>query len=220
MSDGNDSKSGKTRKNVPDRIRSFGRHLLTPNFGRKSRSPSPTASGRKTLSVVATASGVQAPSSKSTPPAASLSAPGHTFAGSTVASSTGPATSPTSSAATGQSAATLPTLAQTPSAPTTLPQTLSPLEIRQHTADLLKERLTPEEVERIKWDETTPEQARAVVEGVQKSLEGKPKHTGKMYKTLQYINKYSTIIDVAIQHQPCITALVWAGMRTVIQVGD
>jgi hypothetical protein len=73
-------------------------------------------------------------------------------------------------------------------------------------------------MEKIKWDETTPDQAKAVVEGVQKSLEGKPDHTGKMYKTLQYINKYSTIIDVAIQHQPCITALVWAGMRTVIQV--
>ena len=29
---------------------------------------------------------------------------------------------------------------------------------------------------------------------------------------------YAKIIDVAIQHQPCITALVWAGVRTVIQV--
>ena len=107
-----------------------------------------------------------------------------------------------------------------PTPPTTLPHTLSPLEIRQRTADLLKDRLTPEEVEKINWDDTTPEQAKAVVEEVQKSLEGKPEHTGKMYKTLQYINKYATIIDVAIQHQPCITALVWAGMRTVIQVGD
>ena len=221
MSDGNDSKSGKTRKNVPDRILNFGRHLLTPNFGRKSKSRSPTASstsGKKTLPVTATASLVQAPSGRSAPPAAGLSAPGRTFAGSTDSSSTGPATS-SSSVATRQPATTLLTLAQTPAA-TTLPQTLSPLEIRQRTADLLKVRLTPEEVERIKWDETTPEQARAVVEGVQKSLEGKPEHTGKMYKTLQYVNKYSTIIDVAIQHQPCITALVWAGMRTVIQVGD
>ena len=96
----------------------------------------------------------------------------------------------------------------------------SPLEIRQRTVNLLKNRLTPEEVEEIEWDETTEEQAKAVIEEVQKSLEGKPEHTGKMYKTLQYINQYSKIIDVAIQHQPCITALVWAGVRTVIQVCD
>ena len=86
--------------------------------------------------------------------------------------------------------------------------------------ELLKERLRPEEVEKIKWDETTPEQAKTVVQEIQNSLEGRPEHTGKMHKTLQYINKYATIVDVAIQHQPCITALVWAGMRTVIQVGD
>ena len=121
------------------------------------------------------------------------------------------------SATTGQPAATLATLAQTPTA-TAIPQTLSPLEIRQRTADLLKIRLTSEEAKKIKWDETTEEQAKAVVEEVQRSLKGKPDHTGKMYKTLQYINQYSKIIDVAIQHQPCITALVWAGMRTVIQV--
>ena len=117
-----------------------------------------------------------------------------------------------------QPAATPPTLAQKHPTPTALPQTLSPLEIRQRTAELLKKRLAPEEVEKIKWGETTEEQAKDVVEKVHKSLEGKPEHTGKMYKTLQYIDMYAKIIDVAIQHQPCITALVWAGVRTVIQV--
>ena len=155
-------------------------------------------------------------------PTARLSAPSHTFTNSTTASPTGTgagsATFPASTATTWQPTATPPASTQTPPTPTALPQTLSPLEIRQRTADLLKERLTPEEVREIKWDETTPEQAKAVVEEVRKSMEGKPGHTGKMYKTLQYINTYSKIIDVAIQHQPCITALVWAGVRTVIQV--
>ena len=101
---------------------------------------------------------------------------------------------------------------------TARPQVLSPFEIRQRTADLLKKRLTPEEVKKIKWGETTEEQAKAVIEEVRWSLKKKPDHTGKIYKTLQYINNYSQIIDVAIQHQPHITALVWAGVRTVIQV--
>ena len=74
-------------------------------------------------------------------------------------------------------------------------------------------------MEKIKWGETSLEQAKAVVEEVHKSLKGMPEYMGTMYKTLQYINKYATIIDVAIQHQPHITALVWAGLRAVIQVG-
>jgi len=95
---------------------------------------------------------------------------------------------------------------------------LSLTEIRERTAELLRKKLRPEEVEKLKWDETTAEQAKEVVNTVKQSMEGKPEHTGKMYKTLQYVNKYCTIIDVAIQHQPQITALVWAGVRTVIQV--
>ena len=203
------------------RIRNVGQHLPNLNSRRrrsKSLSPAPSSSSdRKTPPASCT----QALSAVNTPPTASPSAPSHAFASSTAGSPTraAPATSPTRSATTGQPAIALPTSAQTPTV-TALPQTLSPLEIRQRTADLLKKRLTPEEAEEIKWDETTEEQAKAVVEEVQRSLEGKPDHTGKIYKTLQYINQYSKIIDVAIQHQPCITALVWAGMRTVIQVCD
>ena len=201
------------------KIRNVGQHLPIPSSSRRSKSLSPapsTSSDRKTLP----APRAQALSAANTPPTARPSASSHAFAISTAASPTGaaPVTTPTGSATTGQPAATLPTFAQTPTTSTALPQTLSPLEIRQRTANLLKNRLTQEEAKKIKWDETTEEQAKAVVEEVQRSLEGKPDHTGKMYKTLQYINQYSKIIDVAIQHQPCITALVWAGMRTVIQV--
>lgn len=40
----------------------------------------------------------------------------------------------------------------------------------------------------------------------------------KVNRILQYINKYSRIVDVAIQYQPEITALVWPAIRPLIQV--
>ena len=236
MTNGNNGKSG--RKSMRDwataKVRNIGQHLSIPSSKRKSRSPSPapsSSSSRKPQPEASITPYPQALSTTNTPPITEPRAPDRTLASSAVASPTGAgsAISLASSTTIKQPAAdpptlvqTPPTLVQTPPTPTptltALPQTLSPLEIRQLTAGLLKNRLTPEEVEEIKWDETTEEQAKAVVEEVQKSLEGKPDHTGKMYKTLQYVNQYSKIIDVAIQHQPCITALVWAGVRTVIQV--
>ena len=224
MSNGNDGRSGRTSIRVwaAARVRDIGQYLSIPSSKQRSRSPSPapsSSSGWKPQAEARTPY-PQALPTTNTPPIAGPRVPDHTLASSAIASPTGagPVISPISLTTTKQPAATPPTLAQKHPTPTALPQTLSPLEIRQRTADLLKERLTPEEIEKIKWDETTEEQAKDVVEEVQKSLEGKPEHTGKMYKTLQYINQYSKIIDVAIQHQPCITALVWAGVRTVIQV--
>ena len=35
---------------------------------------------------------------------------------------------------------------------------------------------------------------------------------------LKTMNKYATIVDVAIQHSPEVTALVWAGVRGILQV--
>ena len=200
-------------------IRNFGQRLSISRFRQRSRLPSPapsSSSSKNTSPATSVIPGsTQVLSATNTPPASGSPTPSRTFASSTTAGAAGTShTTPSaSSAASGESTATL-------TIPTTLLQALSPLEIRQRTAELLKDRLKPEELEKIKWDETTPEQAKAVVQEVQKSLEGKPEHTGKMHKTLQYINKYATIVDIAIQHQPCITALVWAGMRTVIQVGD
>ena len=226
MSNTNSSKSGKKRMRdrVVAGVRNFGHRLSIPSFRGRSRSPSPTpssSSGRTGPPDAAVTPRTQALPAANTSPTAGPLAPSYIVTSSTTASltGTGPATFPAIPATTGQPTASLPALTLAPPTPTIRPQTLSPPEIRQRTADLLKKRLTPGEVEKIKWDETTEEQAKAVVEGVQKSLEGKPEHRG-MYKTLQYINKYAAIIDVAIQHQPCITALVWAGMRAVIQVGD
>jgi len=213
------------RDQLAARIRNFGEHLPTPSFKRRSKSLSPgpsSSDSRKTSPARATTPGAQWLPVTNTPSAAGPSAPSHAFTTSTTASpsGTGPTTPHTVSTTTGQPATTLSTSAQPLPIPAALPQTLSPLEIRQRIAKLLEKRLTAEEVKKIKWEETTPEQAKAVVEEVKNSLEGKPEHSEKMYKSLQYINKYAKIIDVAIQHQPCITALVWAGMRTVIQVSD
>ena len=210
---------------VTARIRNFGQCLPIPKFRRRSRSPSlapSSSSNEKTSSATAVTPGAGILSTTNTHPASGPPAPSPAFPSSTAAgaTSTGLATPTNGTRALWGRAAPLLTFPQRRPVPTTLPQTLSPLEIRQRTAELLKDRLKPEELEKIKWDETTPEQAKAVVREVQKSLEGKPENTGKMHKTLQYINKYAKIVDVAIQHQPRITALVWAGMRTIIQVSD
>ena len=226
MSNINRSKSGnkRMRDRVMTEVRNFGHRLSMPSFRGRSRSPPPapsSSSGRKAPPDAAVIPCTQVLPAPNTSPTAGPLAPSYIVTCSAAAKPiiTGPATFSASLATTGQPTASLPALTQAPPTPTIRTRTLSPLEIRQRTADSLKKRLAPGEVEKIKWDETTEEQAKAVVEGVQKCLEGKPEHKG-MYKTLQHINKYATIIDVAIQHQPCITALVWAGMRTVIQVGD
>jgi hypothetical protein len=101
-------------------------------------------------------------------------------------------------------------------------QALGPAEIQTLTRRILEkpERLGPEKTAEINWDEfvSTGENTLGVIQDVKTSLEGKKEHTAKVHNILQYINKYCYIVDVAIQHQPQITALVWAGVRTCIQV--
>ena len=40
----------------------------------------------------------------------------------------------------------------------------------------------------------------------------------RLGKILKSVDKYAAIVDTAIQHHPDITALVWAGTRTILQV--
>ena len=40
----------------------------------------------------------------------------------------------------------------------------------------------------------------------------------RLGKALKTMDKYATIVDVAIQHSPEVTALVWAGVRGMLQV--
>jgi hypothetical protein len=98
-------------------------------------------------------------------------------------------------------------------------QPLSPLEIRERTFGLLKA-LHPEELESLQWDEytgTTVEKSKKMIEEIRRSMEGKQDHR-KVYKILQHVDNYCKIVDVAIQHLPQITALVWAGIRMGFQV--
>ncbi len=39
-------------------------------------------------------------------------------------------------------------------------------------------------------------------------------------RILKSLDKYTQIVDVAIQHSPEITALVWASARFILQVGQ
>jgi hypothetical protein len=103
--------------------------------------------------------------------------------------------------------------------------TLQPLdedEIRKRTFSFLKEKLHGRELEELRWDKytgTTIEQANEAIGEVKRLVEkSKQSRWPKMDKVSQYVERYIKIIDVAIQHQPEVTTLVWAGMRTCIQV--
>jgi hypothetical protein len=43
-------------------------------------------------------------------------------------------------------------------------------------------------------------------------------HRKKFHKIVKGVETYANIVDVAIQHSPTITALVWAGVRFLLQV--
>lgn len=43
-------------------------------------------------------------------------------------------------------------------------------------------------------------------------------HRKKYHKIVKGLDTYAGIVDVAIQHSPAITALVWAGARFLLQI--
>ena len=59
---------------------------------------------------------------------------------------------------------------------------------------------------------STIEEVRSKQEAVQ------PQEMDRMTKILKSLDKYLTIVDVAIQHHPDITSLIWAGLRFILQV--
>lgn len=99
---------------------------------------------------------------------------------------------------------------------------MSPSEIRKRTHDiLLKRQSTSDELQRVNWKEhegITADKAAKNIEDLKTTLGDKKEHSKTMKNILQCINKYCAIVDIAIQQQPDITALVWAGARTLIQV--
>jgi hypothetical protein len=241
MAHSNDSPISTTVKRCRDWLSEHvhvGERLRVPSLRSRSRSLSPdprsspdfAASSRMpaTLGPIRTASPLLA----SPPPPASTLAPSQSP---TVLTSTplptpasvpvlalGPALAPTLRPVSAPPPATIQSLAsQTFPKAAVTQQSLLPLgqsEIRERTFILLEQRLSHKELRALEWEKymgTTAEHAKGVVEGVRNSMDGS---ATKMDKILGYVNKYCTIIDVAIQHQPQITALVWAGVRTCIQV--
>ena len=94
---------------------------------------------------------------------------------------------------------------------------LSTSEIRERTNDALKKRLTLEELRGVKWEGSVGSTAK-IIEDLKTTLQDRNQHSKTANNILQNINKYCAIVDIAIQHHPDITSLVWAGARTLIQV--
>ena len=95
---------------------------------------------------------------------------------------------------------------------------MSKSEIRERTNDALTRRLTPEELRGVKWEGSVGSTAK-IIEDLKTTLHDRNQHSKTASNILQHINKYCAIVDIAIQHHPDITSLVWAGARTLIQVG-
>lgn len=53
---------------------------------------------------------------------------------------------------------------------------------------------------------------------IKRNMEENSMAQQKITKILKIMDKYCTIVDLAIQHHPDITALVWTGARTFIMV--
>ena len=94
---------------------------------------------------------------------------------------------------------------------------MSTSEIRERTNAALARRLTPEELQEVKWEGSVDSTAK-VIEDLKTTLHDHNQHSKTVNNILQHINRYCAIVDIAIQHHPDITALVWAGARTLIQV--
>ena len=94
---------------------------------------------------------------------------------------------------------------------------MSTSEIRERTYAALTKRLTSEELRGVKWEGSVGSTAK-IIEDLKATLRENNQHSKTASNILQHINKYCGIVDIAIQHHPDITALVWAGARTLIQV--
>ena len=94
---------------------------------------------------------------------------------------------------------------------------MSTSEIRERTNAALARRLTPEELQGVKWKGSVGSTAE-IIEDLKTTLHDHNQHSKTASNILQHINRYCTIVDIGIQHHPDITALVWAGARTLIQV--
>ena len=96
-------------------------------------------------------------------------------------------------------------------------------EIRERTNAVLTRRLTPEELQGVKWEESVGSTAK-IIEYLKTTLRD-GRHSKTTSNILQHIRRYCGIVDITTQHHlditthyPDITVPVWAGARPLIQV--
>jgi len=110
-----------------------------------------------------------------------------------------------------------------PVQPAQVPSVLPIERIWQRSIDLAQERLKEKKLPLLELSSPTFKSVIGVsspVEDLKRTINqsGKGPAADRWRKILKTIDSYAKLVDTAIQHSPAITALVWAGVRTILQV--
>ena len=98
--------------------------------------------------------------------------------------------------------------------------------IWQQSIDLAQERLNEKKLPPLEPSSPTFKSVAGTsspVEDLKRIIDqsGQGPGANRWRKILKTIDSYAKLVDMAIQHSPAITALVWPGVRTILQVsGD
>jgi len=110
-----------------------------------------------------------------------------------------------------------------PVQPAQVPAVLPIERIWQQSIDLAQERLKEKKLPFLEpsgpaFKSVTG--ASSPVEDLKRSIDqsGKGPGADRWRKIVKTIDSYAKLVDTAIQHSPVITALVWAGVRTILRV--
>jgi len=95
--------------------------------------------------------------------------------------------------------------------------------IWQRSIDLAQEKLKEKELPLLEPGDPTCKSVANIsstVGELKKTIDqgGNGPGVGRLRKILKIVDSYGRIVDTAIQHHPAITALVWAGVRAILQV--
>ena len=95
-----------------------------------------------------------------------------------------------------------------------------PLErIWKRSIDLAQEKLKEKQLPLLDPRFESGADISSTVEDLEKTIgQSKGPGVGRLRKILKTIYNYAGIVDTAIQHNPAITALVWAGVKAILQV--
>ena len=110
-------------------------------------------------------------------------------------------------------------LVHLPTVTTPSPPIILPIErIWRRSISLAQEKLKEMNLPLLDLSDPTLKSA-ADIDGTVRDLKSNVKGgSGRLRKILKTIESYAKIVDTAIQSNPAITALVWAGVRAILQV--